>query len=246
MRNQVAELRRQRIKMEAYEVYVRWLEDQAEQILEREWEARERHQEMGRLLRWVQEEVRGARLHGWRLRFSQWDVERRDLERLREREVAWEARGAEARQEWRREKSRCSDLLTARLAGGRRSRKASGGSRPETGGDGTRHTRGQGSLLIGAVSSRARESWRRWRAKVWIFLGGDNERHPGPGPEAHQARAGTAGEPAPRGALPLEESGHSSGGHEQAAALPEVATAPVLEEAPKAGGETGLVEIVSL
>ena len=30
------------------------------------------------------------------------------------------------------------------------------------------------------------------------------------------------------------------------AALPEAAPAPVLEEAPKAGGETGLVEIVSL
>ena len=101
--------------------------------------------------------------------------------------MAWEARGAEARQEWRREKSRCSDLLTARLAGGRRSRKASGGSRPEAGGDRPRLTRGQGSLRMGAVSSRARESWRRWRAKVWIFLGGDVERHPGPGQEAQAA-----------------------------------------------------------
>merc|ERR1711969_415283 len=246
MRNQVAELRRQRIKMEAYEVYVRWLEDQAEQILEREWEARERHQEMGRMLRWVQEEVRGARLHGWRLRFRQWDVERRDLERLREREVAWEARGTEARQEWLRWKSRCSDLLTARLAGGRRSRRTSGGSQPEARGDGTRHQGGRGSLLMGAVSSRARESWRRWRAKVWLFLGGDIEGHPGPGPEAHQARTEAEGEQAPRGALPLEEPGHSSGGDEQVEALPEAATAPVLEEAPKAGGETGLVEIVSL
>ena len=40
---------------------------------------------------------------------------------------------------------------------------------------------------MGAVSSRARESWRRWRAKVWIFLGGDVERHPGPGQEAQAA-----------------------------------------------------------
>ena len=99
---------------------------------------------------------------------------------------------------------------------------------------------------MGAVSSRARESWRRWRAKVWLFLGGDIERHPGPGPEVHQARLELEGEKAARGASPLGELGHSSGGDEQVEALPEAATAPVLEEAPKAGGETGLVEIVSL
>ena len=61
-----------------------------------------------------------------------------------------------------------------------------------------------------------------------------------------QTRPEVEGAQAPRGALPREELGCSSGGGEQVEARPEAATAPALDEAPKVGGETGLVEIVSL
>ena len=99
---------------------------------------------------------------------------------------------------------------------------------------------------MGAVSSRARESWRRWRATVWIFMGGGVEKHPGPGPEAHQARPESEGEKAARCASPLAGPGYSSGSDEHAGAQPEMAETPAPEEAARAGGETGLVEIVSL